>query len=197
MSGERQAKERKVAGLVLAAGFSRRFGSDKRRARLGNGQTLLAASLALPCTVLEDVWVVLRPEDDPLELGVPAAARIHRSELAEQGMGHSLASGVRSVGQLSAAEALAIFLGDMPWIGSESLRTLLAQAASERIVVPTFEGQPGHPVVFGRRFWPELQRLTGDCGAREVIQANPQAVRRVELNDPAILRDVDTPQFIE
>ncbi|MCY1416216.1 Purine catabolism protein PucB [compost metagenome] len=92
---------------------------------------------------------------------------------------------------------LAIFLGDMPWIGADSLRCLLAQAAPDSIVVPTFAGQPGHPVLFGRSFWPELQLLRGDSGAREVIRANPQAVRRVAVSDPAILRDVDTPQRIE
>jgi molybdenum cofactor cytidylyltransferase len=182
---------------MLAAGFSRRFGSDKRRARLGNGQTLLAASLALPCTVLEEVWVVLRPEDDPRELSVPRGVRVLHSAHTAHGMGHSLADGVRSLAPHSEAEVLAIFLGDMPWIGAESLRCLLAQAAPDAIVVPTFAGQPGHPVLFGRSFWPELQLLRGDSGAREVIRANPQAVRRVAVSDPAIMRDVDTPQCIE
>lgn len=186
-----------VAGLVLAAGFSRRFGGDKRAARLSSGQTLLGASLALPCMQLDEVWVVLRAEDDSTALGVPAQVQVIHNDCAELGMGHSLASGVRAVSQLTKAHSLAIFLGDMPWISAASLSRLLALASSGHIVVPTFQGQPGHPVIFGRRFWPALQSLSGETGAKSVIQAHSQAVRRLQLNDPGILRDVDTPRFIE
>lgn len=182
--------------MLLAAGCSRRFGSDKRLARLSDGRTLLSASLALPCAVFEEVWVVLRAEDDPLELGVAPAVRVIPSEQATYGMGHSLADGVGSLAPHSAAEALAIFLGDMPWIAVDTLNKLLARASADHIVLPTYQGQPGHPVIFGRRFWPALQRLSGDSGAREVVRAHPQAVRRVVVSDPAILRDVDTPEFI-
>lgn len=189
------ARNQSVAGLVLAAGFSRRFGSDKRRARLNDGQTLLAASLALPCSQLQDVWVVLRPEDEIEALGVPECVQIVHSASAVHGMGHSLASGMRAVGRTS-ADAVAIFLGDMPWIEADSLRSLLAVASPERILVPTYGGQPGHPVIFGREFWPALLQLTGDAGAKTVLQAHPQAVRRIELKDPGILRDIDIPQFM-
>lgn len=182
-----------VVGLVLAAGFSRRFGTDKRRARLNTGQTLLAASLALPCAQLAQVWVVLRPEDETEALAVPTCVHVVRSESAAHGMGHSLASGIQAIGQQAQAEAAAVFLGDMPWIEVDSLSHLLALASPEHIVVPTFQGQPGHPVIFGRTFWPELQQLTGERGAKALLQKHPQAVRRLELNDPGVLRDIDTP----
>lgn len=196
MPGKELPKNPSVVGLVLAAGFSRRFGADKRRARLSSGQTLLAASLTLPCAKLEEVWVVLRPEDDAEALDVPACVRLVRSESAVHGMGHSLASGMQAIKQHARADAVAVFLGDMPWINPESLLYLLALASPEHIVVPTFQGQPGHPVIFGRKFWPELQQLTGDSGAKALLQEHPQAVRRLELNDPGILRDIDTPQLM-
>ena len=92
---------------------------------------------------------------------------------------------------------MAIFLGDMPWLSADSLGYLLAMASPNHIVVPTFQGQPGHPVIFGRKFWPDLQGLSGDVGAKPVLQAYPQAIRHLPLNDPGILRDIDTPGFIE
>jgi len=194
--GKELPKSQSVVGLVLAAGFSRRFGADKRRARLNSGQTLLAASLTLPCAQLEEVWVVLRPEDEAEALDVPACVQVVRSESAVHGMGRSVASGMRAIERQARADAAAIFLGDMPWISADSLRYLLALASPEHIVVPTFRGQPGHPVIFGRTFWPELLQLTGDSGARAVLQAHPQALRSMELNDPGIVRDIDTTQFM-
>jgi molybdenum cofactor cytidylyltransferase len=96
----------------------------------------------------------------------------------------------------SNADAVAIFLGDMPWITAASIDRLIAAAAADRIVLPEFNGQPGHPVIFGRRFWPELLLVTGDTGARSVLQAHPEAVQRVKVDDPGVLQDVDTPQAL-
>ncbi|QSL94674.1 nucleotidyltransferase family protein [Ectopseudomonas toyotomiensis] len=192
-----ERKDSTVAGLVLAAGFSRRFGSDKRCARLSNGQTLLAASLELPCAFLEQVWVVLRPEDDCGALGVLAPVQVVRNPDAELGMGHSLASGMERVSQVTKASAIAVFLGDMPWIAADSLKHLMTLASPEHIVVPTYRERPGHPVLFGRRFWPALQGLSGDTGAKSLISANSQAVRYLTLDDPGILRDIDVPQLLE
>lgn len=185
-----------VAGLVLAAGVSRRFGADKRQAPLEDGRTLLAASLALPCAVLSEVLVVLRHDDDPTALALPAAASWLKCEQSVLGMGHSLAAGVRQLNEASQADAVAVFLGDMPWLNEHSLKALLAHATAQNIVLPLFEGQRGHPVIFGRQFWPELMQLTGDSGARQVLMAHPAAHCTVVLDDPGLVRDVDTPQAL-
>jgi len=187
-------KSRTVAGLVLAAGFSRRFGADKRIAELNDGQKLLSASLRLPCSLLQDVWVVVRPDDDLEPLQIPQSSHIVRSERTHDGMGHSIASGMSAVEEQSSATAVAIFLGDMPWINPETLHALIERASADQIVLPTYRGQPGHPVLFGRQFWAQMQGLTGDTGAKAVIQANPQAVQRVEVDDHGILADIDLPQ---
>ncbi|WP_256573132.1 NTP transferase domain-containing protein [Pseudomonas sp. CC6-YY-74] len=185
-----------VAGLMLAAGVSRRFGSDKRQATLDSGKRLLEASLEVPCAVLAEVLVVLRKGDDPTALGLPATVQCVFGEQSGLGMGHSLASGVQRLIEVSRAEAVAIFLGDMPWLDEASLQQLLVQASAERIVLPVSRGQQGHPVIFGRQFWPELSRLTGDSGARGVVKAHPNARLCVELDAYGLVADVDTPQAL-
>jgi molybdenum cofactor cytidylyltransferase len=61
-------------------------------------------------------------------------------------------------------------------------------------VQPSYQGKRGHPVLFGRDFWPQLAALSGDAGARTVLQLNAEAVQIVELDDPGVLQDVDTQQ---
>jgi molybdenum cofactor cytidylyltransferase len=185
----------RVLALMLAAGQSRRFGSDKRIAHLADGRSVLAASVERAQQVFGVVHVVLRAEDDPQALGLPDTCRVIRCHDADQGMGHSLAAGI---GALAAqdADAIAVLLGDMPWISADSLRQLTTQAAAERIVHPQHDGQRGHPVLFGRVFWAELQTLHSDEGARAVLLANPAACYSVVLDDPGVLRDVDRPEAL-
>lgn len=185
--------DRPCVGLVLAAGFSRRFGSDKRRVEFANGHGLLARTLAQVRPAFSDLRVVLRGEDDATLLGVPEGVRIVRSAVSHQGMGASLAAGMRALIADSRADSAAILLGDMPWIDQATLLELCAQAGPERIVLPWYQGQRGQPVIFGRRFWPELARLEQDQGGKQVIAAHPLACIDWTVADAGILRDVDHP----
>ncbi|WP_162976876.1 NTP transferase domain-containing protein, partial [Pseudomonas aeruginosa] len=96
-----------VLCLVLAAGQGRRFGSDKRLARLADGTTLLAASVARAREAFAEVRVVVRAGDTPASLGLPAQQRLVHSLDASLGMGHSLAAGVAAA-RNSTARAIAV-----------------------------------------------------------------------------------------
>ena len=87
----------------------------------------------------------------------------------------------------SRADAVAIFLADMPLIRQDSLETLLAHASANTIVLPSHQGKRGHPVLFGRDFWPQLVMLAGDAGAKVVLQHNAEALHIIELDDPGVL----------
>ncbi len=178
--------------LILAAGRGRRFGSDKRVAVLPSGERMLAQTLGRALAAFPDVWVVLRVEDDPAALGVDERVTVVRAERADDGMGFSLAAGVKALEGMG-FEAVAVMLGDMPWVEVGTLERLRHLAASGRIVVPEFEGQRGHPVVFGRTFWERLRGLQGDQGGRRVMQENAQACRDVKVDDKGVVRDLDVP----
>lgn len=181
------------AALVLAAGRGRRFGSDKRVAELPSGKRLLEMTLGRVLEVFEEVWVVLRPEDDPAALGVDPRVTVVRAERADDGMGVSLAAGIRAVAETSDAGAVAVLLGDMPWIDVETLVKLKGLAGTERIVVPEFEGKRGHPVIFGKTFWRDLMDLEGDQGGKRVIEGNLQAYLPVRVTDHGVIEDLDRP----
>nr|WP_314483043.1 nucleotidyltransferase family protein [uncultured Pseudomonas sp.] len=185
----------KVAALVLAAGRSRRFGADKRRALLADGRSLLAHSVERARAVFEDVRVVVREDEGREDFDLGTACRWVVSPQAAAGMGHSLAAGVASLAD-SDAQAVAILLGDMPWIEAATFRYLAEAAQASTIVLPRHAGQQGHPVIFGRAFWPALEQLGGDEGAKAVVQANRACCTVIEVPDAGVLMDVDTPQAL-
>ncbi|NIF27290.1 nucleotidyltransferase family protein [Pantoea sp. Tr-811] len=182
-----------VVALVLAAGRGVRFGADKRRAILADGRSLLAHSVARAQAVFADVRVVLREGERGEDFGLPGDCRVIVSPDAALGMGHSLAAGAGSLLD-SQAQAVAIMLGDMPWIELATLQRLAEAASPATIVLPRHAGQQGHPVMFGRDFWPALVALRGDAGARSVVQAHRDCCVVVEVGDSGVVRDVDTPQ---
>jgi molybdenum cofactor cytidylyltransferase len=195
--------------IILAAGRGRRFGSDKRRHVLAGGGSLLARSVALYSAAFPHTVVVLRPDDpDPsvllgsVNLSQPdgplqPGPRFVRAVDADLGMGHSLAAGANAAAEWS---YLFVALADMPWVQPATLAHLrgrleraLAAARTDAIVQPVHAGTPGHPVGFAAHYRAELCQLSGDAGARSVISRHAAQVEKLEVADPGVLRDLDTP----
>ena len=187
-----------AGALVLAAGISRRFGGDKRSARLPSGTTVAAETLHHLSAAFDQVHVVLRDSDsdafiESLSIAAPSA-QFSRCKDAHLGMGHSLAHGVALVAEW---DCLAVCLADMPFIQASTYLQLIeafkAEAESGTILVPTYRSKRGHPVLFGSEHFPVMQLLRGDEGAKTVLKAQASNVRFVEIDDPAILQDIDQP----
>ena len=195
MSAERHV--RPVGGaLILAAGFGRRFGSDKRTHTLPDGRTLLQATCARYQEVYDRLCVVLRPEDEALARQIralPGNPEIALAADARLGMGHSLAAGARTVSDEWKWASVA--LGDMPFVAAATLRELLEvffARDAQSIVQPVCNGRPGHPVTFPGECFAELCTLAGDEGARTLLK-NTDRLHRHPVGDQGVLMDVDTP----
>lgn len=182
-----------IATLLLAAGRGRRFGSDKRIARLASGEMLLSQSISCFEPYFKEVFVALsaRVEDDVIEATLQGrVTQVLRCASSEAGMGSTLGEAMKSChGSL----ATLIALGDMPVIDPSVIERLVAHAAADRIVFPRYRGRRGHPVIFGRDFYADLAALSGDRGAGRLIEANPGCCCALEVDDPGVVLDVDTP----
>lgn len=189
-----------VAAIVLAAGFSNRFGlDDKRRHRLGNGKTLLEYAADLVSQNFDKYWVVIRTDDEPKSLGLSSNTSIVRTDNASQGMGASLRDGFRAVTDkkpCSSAVAIAVFLGDMPCISGATIKQLMRAADENKILRPVYQGSPGHPVIFGRRFWPQLLELSENKGAQAIIHRNSQHYYELSVPDSGVCSDIDIPEHL-
>lgn len=194
----------RVVALVLAAGRARRFGSDKRQACLPDGRGLLQAVLQTQLQACGDVRVLLREGDDwGLALCAQWGVSWQVVPDADQGMGHTLAAGLRALVAEESADpggdhsvrrfdAALIALADMPAVQPDTVRALIEAFHQDgRPAWPWHAGQPGHPRLLPRSSWPALLDLQGDEGARHRLDWS--LATRVDVPDAGILVDIDTP----
>ncbi|MEC7996814.1 MAG: nucleotidyltransferase family protein [Pseudomonadota bacterium] len=176
-----------VGALLLAAGFSNRFGGIKLLARLNNGSTVFAQTLNRLSAAVEEVVIITRP--DLVSALEADESQIQPFDHADQGMGASLAFGMKFTKHW---DACIVCLSDMPFVRSATYSLLIESADKDRIVIPEFNGTRGNPVVFGCKYFDSLAELDGDSGGKSLLARYPQDLMPIEVTDPAILTDIDT-----
>ena len=193
---------RKIAAIVLAAGGSSRFGSDKllHTVSLNNVTLPLAAHSLLPwLKTFGRVTVVVRPASQAFCAAIETALGTNRSvairwlvcQDAARGLATSLACGVRANAD---AAGWLIGLADMPTMPAVAIvgvRDTLADGAD--LAATSFNGRRGHPVGFSARYYEELLALRGDSGARHLLERDIARLVQTEIHDDGIFTDVDTP----
>lgn len=190
-----------AGALIVAAGFSRRFGSDKRRYVVADGDPLLLATVKVYSEVFPNVAVVLRDDDGPLANDLLGDLEqrppiVVSTDQAHLGMGHSMADGVRGVAHW---DYLFLALGDMPFVQATTLHALRHKMSDARhrgdalILRPRCDGRGGHPVGFSCEYFGELTALKGDDGARPVVEVHAAELEYLDTSDRGVLTDIDRP----
>jgi molybdenum cofactor cytidylyltransferase len=197
--GEDEVRPERFSAIVLAAGAGRRFGGGKLTAPYRGGVLLdgaLDAAFAAPAAE-----VIVTTGADP---GVARAATAHaeaRGELARlvvaeaegwaEGLSASLRVGVAAVPELR--DGAFLFLGDMPLVPRGLAAELATWLTGDIVAVtPEVEGRPAHPTLIGRALFAEVAALSGDRGARGLMEEQGERLARVAVTDPSALFDVDT-----
>jgi molybdenum cofactor cytidylyltransferase len=186
-----------IVGILLAAGAGTRFGGAKLVHPLDDGVAIAAhAARNLFAAELEYVVAVLRPGDFPLaEMLEQEGCDITFCADAVRGMGHSLAHAVESARE---AAGWVVALADMPRIRPATIKRISsALAEGATIAAPLYHKQRGHPVGFSAGLREELRRLSGDSGARDVLERHRAEIQLIECDDPGVLVDVDVKSDID
>lgn len=181
-------------GILLAAGFGRRFDPagtrNKLLEKMPDGRTVAWRSARTLAAGLPNSIAVVRP-------GLPELAeelrrggcKVIESAEAEAGMGAALRAGVAASPD---ARGWVVALADMPWLSMELVRAVaLTITSRDTIAAPWRDGQRGHPVGFGAAWREELLKLDGDEGARVLLKSQP--VTRILTEDDGAFRDIDMP----
>ncbi|WP_226667173.1 NTP transferase domain-containing protein [Microbulbifer aggregans] len=184
--------------IVLAAGYSHRFGSDKRLANI-NGEPMLIKTLQNILAAVGDqdniaIQVVIRASDPILGQHLAKLpVQVLHAPVWPVSIGTSLSSAVEQLSRQGCIpKAMLVCLGDMPFVEPETIRTLIAEADENSICVPVCAGTRGYPIAIGRRFHSALSRLRRN-GLEKVLRLYYESVRDVEVHDPAINCDINRP----
>jgi molybdenum cofactor cytidylyltransferase len=188
-----------VPGVILAAGRSERMGRPKALLPSGpDGSTFVRRlAVALCDGGVEEALIVGRPEDEALRaevLALPVRARYVENPSADEGQLSSLLAGLSAADRPGVSGVLVAPV-DAPLIAAATVAALLDEFRATRapIVRAVHHGRHGHPVLFGREMFDALRHADPAVGARAVLRAHADRLVNVDVDDPGVLGDVDTP----
>ncbi len=184
-----------LTGLILAAGSSKRLGQPKQLLPY-RGTTLLGWTLAQAeaSPALDEVLLILGHASENIiaSVALKQARPVLNPEFGE-GCAASYRTGIANADPR--AKGVMILLSDQPGVDTEAIEKVAAawrdQAAPCPIVIASYQGVPGHPLLFDRQLFPDLAALHGDKAAWKLIDQHPDWVQTVEIGRP-LPRDVDT-----
>ncbi|MBW2340880.1 MAG: nucleotidyltransferase family protein [Deltaproteobacteria bacterium] len=214
-----------IPGVVLGAGGSERFGSEKLLALLPTGERLLERALRVHLqSHISPLVLVVSPNlrktimgitDTFSSSGLKVGKRIHQwycfscrwgggrlvtNENFEKGMSSSIHKGLTCLTDEEKACGVLISLADLPFLAPQTINFLINKFLEEKMgmLVPVFNGTTGHPVIVDiDRFKHEINHITGDVGLKDLMHKFPEAVKRLPWHNDSVTRDIDTSGDLE
>jgi molybdenum cofactor cytidylyltransferase len=214
-----------IPGVLLGAGGSERFGSEKLLARLPTGERLIERALrvhlqsrlsrlvlvvspSLLKTIMENQGVlsfsrtrIAKKADQWYPLSCRwGEGRLAINEDFKKGMSSSIHKGLTCLTDEEKAGGVLISLADLPFLTPQTINFLIGEFLRERVgmLVPVFNGTTGHPVIVDMaRFKDEISQITGDIGLRVLMDKFRGAVQRIPWHDDSVMRDIDTAEDLE
>ena len=192
-------RQKKIMGVILAAGNSTRMGKDNKLLKNTNGIPLVRhIAVEMLKSDLDSCSIVLGYQSDKVA-GVIKDLNISLilNPVWEEGQASSLRTALNALDDTYSD--LLIMLGDLPGIKSNHINRiieehLLTNNRRSKITIPSFEGKKGNPVIWGRSFFYDLSLLKGDVGGRSLFNQHPAAINILEMDDPVVVMDADTPE---
>ena len=192
-------REKKIMGVILAAGNSTRMGKDNKLLKnIGGAPLIRNIALEITKSDLDSCSIVLGYQSDKVaDVIKDLNINLILNPLWKEGQASSLKAALDSL--TSSYSDLLIMLGDLPGIKSGHLNRIIeehlsSENRSSKITIPSFKGETGNPVIWGRSFFHDLSNLEGDEGGRVLFGQHPAAINLIEMDDPSVVTDTDTPE---
>ena len=182
-----------ISAILLAAGQSKRMDGENKLTKEIQGVPLIKHSVKnILASSIGELIIVLGYQKEIIEKLINKNNKIKFvfNKDFESGMASSIKTGLNHLSNNT--EAFFICLGDMPMVGHDIYNQLIKSKANKEIIVPTYKGQQGNPVLFNKSMKEKVIDISGDIGAKKILELNKDKILNLEINDQSIIKNFNT-----
>ena len=181
-----------ISAILLAAGESKRMNGENKLTKEIQGIPLVKLSAkSILASSIDELIVVLGHQKEVIERINDKNEKLKFvfNKNFESGMASSIKTGLNNLSKKT--EAFFICLGDMPMVSHDIYNQLIKSKDNKEIIVPTYKGQRGNPVLFDKSMKETVMNITGDVGAKKILELNKDKILNLEINDQNITKGFD------
>ena len=182
-----------ISAILLAAGQSKRMVSENKLAKKIQGVPLIKHSVKnILAASIDELIIVLGYQKEIIEKLIDKNEKIKFvfNKDFESGMASSIKTGLDNLSEKT--EAFFICLGDMPMVNHDIYNQIIRSKNNKEIIVPTYKGQQGNPVLFSNSMRNKIMNIQGDIGAKKILELNKDKILNLDINDQSITKDFNT-----
>ena len=182
-----------ISAILLAAGKSKRMGGENKLAKKIQGIPLIKHSVKnILASFIDELIIVLGHQKVIVEKLIDKNEKIKFvfNKDFESGIASSIKTGLNNLSEKT--EAFFICLGDMPLVNSDIYNQLIQSKNNKEIIVPTYKGQQGNPILFSKSIKEKIMTIQGDVGAKKILELNKNKILNVEVGNQSIRKDFNT-----
>mgnify|MGYP001262561411 CR=1 FL=1 len=182
-----------ISAILLAAGQSKRMNGENKLTKEIQGAPLIKHSVkSILASSIDELIVVLGHQKETIEKLINKNEKIKFvfNKDFESGIASSIKTGLNNLSEKT--EAFFICLGDMPMVNLNIYNQLIKSINKKEIIVPTYKGQQGNPVLFAKSMKEKIINISGDVGAKKILELNKDKILNLEINDQCVTKDFNT-----
>jgi len=182
-----------IAAILLAAGQSKRMNGENKLTKEIKGSPLIKLSVKnILASSIDELIVVLGYQKEIIEKFIDKNKKIKFifNKDFESGMASSIKTGIDNLSEKT--EAFFICLGDMPMVSPDIYNQLIKSKDNKEIIVPTYKGQQGNPVLFDKSMKEKVLDIRGDVGAKKILELNKDKILNLKINDQSVTKSFNT-----
>ena len=182
-----------ISAILLTAGQSKRMDGENKLTKVIQGIPLIKHSVKnILASSIDELIIVLGYQKAIIEKLIDKNEKIKFvfNKDFESGMASSIKTGLNNLSYKT--EAFFICLSDMPMVNHDIYNQLIKSKDKKEIIIPTYKGQRGNPVLFDKSMKEKIMDITGDVGAKKILELNKDKILNLEINDQSIIKGFDT-----
>ena len=182
-----------ISAILLAAGQSKRMNGENKLTKKIQGIPLIKLSFKnILNSNIDEIFIILGYQKEIIQkiIGKNDKIKFVFNENYESGIASSIKMGVSKLSEKT--DAFFICLGDMPMVNKNVYNQLIKSKSDKEIIIPTYKGKQGNPILFSKSIKEKIMNIKGDVGAKKILELNKDKILNVEINNQSVKKDFNT-----